>query len=137
MKKRIAIFAFVVIVILLYNHYRNLTPRLELLMEQRGGIHNFYIEGDKVYIVCGVTVRNNTDTKIAYSLEAISEDDYNSGLLKSEKLEGYDETIENNIFSINGKEVQTFIVVFVGEHGGYPRKKDRLAPEIVIHEITE
>lgn len=126
------ILAIAITVLFLYNRYYVSKPDLELVTEQGVGIHDFYIKDDKVYIVGGITVKNNTDTQLTYSLFATSDADYNSGLIKSAKLEGFDETVSTNIFSIADHDFQTIIVVFVGDYAGFPQKADRLMPEITI-----
>ncbi|WP_312429679.1 hypothetical protein [Lacrimispora sp.] len=111
-----------------------LISRLELVSEQGGGIEDFYIEDDKVYIIGGVTIKNNTEDELSYSITANSEVDFQSGLLKSAILKGFDENLSENIFSIGGHEVQTIKIFFVGDYAGYPKKSDRLMPEITIIE---
>ena len=106
--------------------------KLELVSEQGGGIEDFYIEDEKVYIIGGVTIRNNTEDELSYSLTANSESDFKSGLIKSAILNGFDEDLSTNIFSIGGYEVQTKKIIFVGDYAGYHKKSDRLMPEITI-----
>ncbi len=119
----------------LYN-YNASKPALELVPDtyngENPGLHDFYIKDGKVYIVGGVTIKNNTDETVEYSLYAQSEEDYKSGLITYPVMEGYDETLATNKFSIAGNETETFTVVFVGEHGGYNQKRDRLMPDIML-----
>ena len=111
-----------------------LIPKLELVSDQSGGIEDFYIEDDKVYINGGITIRNNTEDELSYSLTANSEADFQSGLLTSAILKGFDENLSTNIFSIGRHEVQTIKIIFVGDYAGYPKKYDRLMPKITIVE---
>lgn len=111
-----------------------LISKLELVSGPGGGIEDFYIEDDKVYIIGEVIVRNNTEDELLYSLTAKSEEDFQSGLIKSAILKGVDEDLSSNIFSIERHEVQTIRIIFVGDYAGYPKKANRLMPEITIIE---
>lgn len=126
----------IAVIILVFKNSKNdkLIPKLELVSDQRGGIEDFYIEDDKVYIICGITIINNTEDELSYSLTANSEADFRSGLITSAILKGFDENLSTNIFSIGGHEVQTIKIIFMGDYAGYPKKNDRLMPEITIVE---
>ena len=118
--------------VLLYNKQNAPLPNLQLITEQGAGIHDFYIQNNKVYIVGGVSIKNNTSEMQKYSLTATSEYDHENGLIKSATLEGYDDSLESNEFTIAGNETQTFTIVFVGDYAGTPQKGNRLMPEISI-----
>lgn len=126
----ILILALIVAGVILYNH--STSPDLELLSEQSEGLRDFYIEDGKVYVVGEVSVKNNSDEKMTYSLVGWSGDDYESGLIKEPVLKCFDEHLETSVFEIEAKETKTFNVVFVGEHGGNTQKANRLMPEITI-----
>jgi len=134
MKKIICVSILILVLVIagaiLYSHFT--APDLELLSEQNSGLHDFYIEDGKVYVVGGVSVKNNSDEKMIYSLVGWADADYKSGLIKGPVLNGFDENLEASVFEIEAKETKTFNVVFVGEHGGNMQKANRLMPEITI-----
>ena len=139
MKKVLYICSIIILTIVILFVVKNekkdkVISKLELVSEQGGGIEDFYIEDEKVYIMGGVTIRNNTEDEVSYSLIANSESDFKSGLIKSAILNGFDENLSTNIFSIEGYKVQTIKIIFVGDYAGYPKKNDRLMPEITIIE---
>lgn len=128
----IYIISLVCIILFLFIIFCPIKPDLELISEQRGGIHDFYVENDKVYITGGLTIKNNTKNDIKYSIIGTSDADFEIGLLRSKLLIGYDETLETNMFEIGGEETQTFNVTLVGEYNGVYKKYDRLMPEITL-----
>lgn len=123
---------FIILFLFLFMAFGKIKPDIEIISEQRGGIHNFYVENDKVYITGGLTIKNNTKNNIKYSIIGTSDDDFEIGLLKSKLLIGYDEKLETNMFEIGGKETQTFNVTLVGEYNGIYEKYDRLMPKLTI-----
>lgn len=120
------------IILFLIIAFCKIKPDIEIISKQGGGIHNFYVEDDKVYITGGLTIKNNTKNNIKYSIIGTSDDDFEIGLLKSKLLIGYDEKLETNMFEIGGKETQTFNVTLVGEYNGIYEKYDRLMPKLTI-----
>ena len=105
-------------------------PAIEILTKQDAGIKDFYIKNREVHIAAGITVKNNTDDHISFMLTAESQSDYESGLITSPLLLGYDEDFSATVFNLQGKETKTFDVIFVGEHGDFNQKADRLIPQI-------
>lgn len=120
------------IILFLIIAFCKMKPDIEIISEQGGGIDNFYVEDDKVYITGGLTIKNNTKNNIKYSIIGTSDDDFEIGLLKSKLLIGYDEKLETNMFEIGGKETKTFNVTLVGEYNGICEKYDRLMPKLTI-----
>lgn len=96
---------------------------------------DFYIEGEKVYIKCELTIKNYSSVDKSFQLSAILKDDVKLGLLKSENLKGYNQELTNDKFTIEKKTTETFSVIFVGDFAGTNRKHDRNLPEIVITTI--
>lgn len=107
-------------------------PNLEVLSDGNG-IQDFYIENDKVYIIGGITVRNNTDHVIKYTLTGISKEDYDNGLLKSPYLSVFNEDGTANSFIIYANDTNTYNVMLVGEFAGNEVKYNRLMPQILIN----
>lgn len=96
---------------------------------------DYAIEGDKVYIYCGITVKNSSSGAKTFQLNAIMKDDVELGLLKAENIKGYNSDLTSDIFTIEKKTTDAFPVVFVGDFAGTNKKHDRLVPEIVITEV--
>jgi hypothetical protein len=102
---------------------------LELIKED-SFFNDFEVIGDKVFIKCIITVKNNTENNIQYKINAIFEDDVRIGLLKNEKLEGYAEDLMSNVFIISASETIKYqTVIFVGEFAGNYRKYNRELPK--------
>lgn len=99
------------------------------------GIMDFYIEDETVHIVAGITIRNHTDSPQRFKLTGKSDVDYESGLITSPTLFGYNEDLSTDEFMINSKETATFTVIFTGQHGHNNQKADRLIPEISLQLI--
>ena len=108
---------------------------LEILTKQNSGIKNFYIENEKVYIVTGITIKNNTDDDKKFLVIAESLEDYESDLITTPVLQGYDESLSTKEFFINGNETKIFNVIFVGTHGTNNQKADRLIPKLSVQII--
>lgn len=103
---------------------------LKIVTSDDAGIKDFYIENGNVYIVTGISIKNNTSKQIKYNLIACSDEDYESGLIRTRELQGFDETLSTNEFLIEANATETFTVVFVAENGENNVKHDRLIPEI-------
>ena len=131
-KKSILLIFLICLNILFVGCSSNSKDKVTVISKQHNGISDFYIKDGYVYIIGGVTVQNNTNNTVSFSLEARSDADYESGLLKSPLLIGYDNNSNSSIFTINGNEVKTYTVSFVGEHGNYNIKNNRLMPYISI-----
>ncbi len=112
-------------------------PDIEILTKKNSGIKDFYIENEMVHIVTGLTLKNNLNSTVQFILTAESIEDYESGLITSPTLHGYNETLTNKVFSINENEKITIDVVFVGTHGKNDKKVDRLLPEIKVQKTGD
>lgn len=91
---------------------------------------DYYVDSDKVYTKCVVTVRNSGPGRMEFLLYADMDKDARSGLLKNGNLEGYNEALSNERFVLEGKTTETFSVIFVGDYAGSNTKHDRYMPRI-------
>ncbi len=96
---------------------------------------DFYVEGEKVYIKCELTIKNFSSVDKSFQLNAILKDDVELDLLKSENLKGYSQELTNDKFTVEKKTTKTFSIVFVCDFAGTNRKHDRNLFEIVITTI--
>ncbi len=94
---------------------------------------DFRVEDGKVYIPCRISLTNLTEENLIFSMKGEFLKDYKSHLITSKTLIAFEENNEQKSqFSISGGKTQVFIVVFIGEFGGYERKFDRLPPPNII-----
>lgn len=99
--------------------------------ESESYFNDFKVEGDKVHIICDITIENisNKDSKI--KLKASFPDDVNS-LLKQEELYGINIANQAGKFSIPANSQKMIQVDFIGDFAGTNVKHDRLLPKIAI-----
>lgn len=89
----------------------------------------FYIEENKVFVKCEVTIQNRGDKDKYINLLANMEEDKNNGLLKSAIIFGYDKK-GNNEFIIPANSQKDYEVFFIGDFGGTAVKQNRNLPII-------
>lgn len=128
----IAIIMFVVVFL-----FVNDKERYIQIAEDKSYFSDFFIQGEKVYIECELTLKNSSSNNITFQLNAIMKDDVELGLLKDENLKGYYQDLANDIFTIGKNETKTYSIVFVGDFAGINKKHDRKLPEIVITVVDE
>lgn len=92
------------------------------------GINDFNIVDGEVYIVSGITVKNNSDSICRFRIVGKSEEDFESGLLVSPDLVAVDYDTKSDIFEIEAFSQKTFRIIYVGEQGDFDKKYDRLVP---------
>lgn len=131
MKKLLIILMSLVVLIAGFIFINNKANSLQIVKE-KSFFSDFYVEGDKAYIQCEITINNFSSTDKIFKLNAISEDDVKVGLLKTKNLKGYNQELTSDKFTIKKKSTQTFVVVFTGEFAGTYKKYDRKIPEVII-----
>ena len=94
---------------------------------------DYSVKGDKVYIYCTVFIKNNSQNEKNVMLNALFDNDVETGLLKESVLKGYDIDRQTEVFELI-KGVNKLEVVFIGEFAGTAQKHDRLLPQIKIIE---
>ena len=103
--------------------------QLEIINE-KSYFNDFTIIEEKVYIECRITIRNNTEKNISFKINATFEDDVRLGLLQNDLLEGYNEDLINNVFSIPANEtIAYWKIIFIGDFAGNYKKHDRALPK--------
>lgn len=92
------------------------------------GISDFYLVDGGVYIVSGITVKNNSDSTCRFRIIGRSEEDFESGLLSTPDLTAVDYDNESDIFEIEAFSQKTFKIIYIGKQGSFDKKHDRLVP---------
>ena len=109
---------------------------LEILKE-KSYFHEFEVINEKVLIRCNIFIKNNTKNNVSFKINAIFKDDVRTGLIKQEILEGYNEDLETNIFTISANEIVNFTVIFLGEFAGQYQKHNRELPKKINIDILK
>ena len=137
-KSIVIVFTFLSIFVLLNACENSQPPSSSLITidKSKSFFSDFEIRDDKVYILCNVVIKNTFSIEKEIKLNAIFNDDKESGLLKEALLAGYKDDFETDIFCVNSGE--TIIkVFFVGDWGGNRIKHDRNLPDINITIIQD
>jgi hypothetical protein len=92
---------------------------------------DFYVEDEKVYIECALSVNNATGAEQAVEFVADCSDDVKGGLLKYAELHSYSADHETVKFHIPTGETR-IEVIFIGEFAGNAQKQNRLLPNITV-----
>ncbi len=93
-------------------------------------------EGDIVFNTT-ILLTNNTQEDKFVSIKGDFETEYKVGMIKTQILEGFDTETGFKIFLIPADSQILFNVSFSASGKAGMKKTDRLAPEIIIEEITE
>jgi len=138
--KKILIISFgivaVIIVVVIFLFINNNDGDLQIVKDT-SYFSDFSVDGEKVYIKCEFTLKNSSSNDNMFQLNAIMKDDVELGLLKEENLEGYNQNLTSDKFTIGKNETKTYSVIFVGDFAGTNKKHDRNLPKIVITTIEE
>jgi len=103
--------------------------------EYKSYLSDFYTKDEKVHFLCELWIYSDKAKTQTVELEAHSDEDYESGLIKTNHLIGYEKQKLEKVIQLE-KGYNHVIVDFVGEFGGGDVKYDRLLPEITIKNIT-
>ena len=135
MKKLNRIYPVVIMAVLLYFVFFIINKSaLPQIVTNKSSFSSFYVQNDKVYINCSITIKNNNDEPRDFSLCALMNADFKSGLLKQAKIYAYNNG-KKAVFNIKSNKEQTYNVVFIGDYGGNLQKNNSSLPQIEI--ITE
>jgi hypothetical protein len=130
MKKANRILPVVIMAVLLYFAFYIIDKNYGLqIISSESSYSSYYIQNDKVYICCKVTVKNSSNESKKFTLDALMNDDYKNGLLKQAKIFAYNND-EKSVFNIKSNSTSTYDVVFVGDYGGNLQKNDKKLPQI-------
>ena len=94
------------------------------------------IEGDIVFNTA-VLLTNNTQEDKFVSIKGDFETEYKVGMIETQILEGFDTETGFKIFLIPADSQIMFDVSFSTKGKDGMKKPDRLAPEIIIEEVSE
>lgn len=103
--------------------------------ESKSSFSSFEIKEEKVYMYTSVTIVNQYNRDIKFRVNAKSQEDKENGLLKTEKLFGFDKNSMEKDFFIEENATANYEIVFIGESDGGDSKSNRTLPQIVIEEI--
>lgn len=135
MKKRNKVYPVIIMAVLLYFAFYIINKNTVLqIITNESSYSSYYVQNDKVYINCTITIRNDTDETKKFSLCADMNDDFKGRLLKQAKIYAYNND-KKAIYTLKSDTIQTYNVVFVGDFGGSLQKHDELLPQIEI--LTE
>ena len=145
-KKSLVVFGIIIVLIILitcmiYPQRRN--KLIIILDKENSYFHSFEVKDGKVYMYSEISLENTSNKQVRFKIFANSYEDEKNALLSDKRMEGYEwvidedsrkaKTINNNIFSLKGKEKITGLKrVFVGKHGSKNVKQDRNLPDIDI-----
>jgi hypothetical protein len=80
-----------------------------------------------------VTIKNNTNNFNIFRINAVFEDDVRIGLLENKILEGYEDDLEMNVFTILPNEIIEYKkIIFIGKFAGTYQKYSKALSEIYI-----
>jgi hypothetical protein len=116
------------------NHNKNQIEELHILKES-SFYNDFYIEGEKVYIECKITIKNNSNNERSFKLHGDFKEDVQLGLLKNENLIGYRQDLNTTEFTVDKKSKQFFTVTFIGDFAGNNKRYNRNLPKIRVELI--
>ena len=130
-KKSLVVFGIIIVLIILitcmiYPQRRN--KLIIILDKENSYFHSFEVKDGKVYMYSEISLENTSNKQVRFKIFANSYEDEKNALLSDKRMEGYEwvidedsrkaKTINNNIFSLKGKEKITGLkIVFVSEHG--------------------
>lgn len=132
MKQKNKVFSVILMAVLLYFafYFINKSAVLQIITSESSYL-SYYVQNDKVYFSCKVTVINDKNDEEKFSLCAEMNDDYKSGLLKNPDIYAFSNE-KKEIFDMKPNTQQTYDVVFVGVYGGNLQEADNSLPQIEI-----
>lgn len=114
---------FALLIILVIVVLKSCVPKEDIsLVPEESFYSGYYVENDKVYINCTLTVNSERNQNVRF--EGDFEDDVKTGLLT-------ETTLKTTPFDIK-KGKQRIDVTFVGEFGGTNKKANRHLPDITV-----
>lgn len=142
------IFSIVICVLLLIYingcAFNQNNPTLEVVLDDvaYNDVHSFFkdysVNENTIEFNCFLAIKNNSQFKKTFAIEADFETDYNSGFITEKTLSGYDKSTGLKVFAIEPNTTTVFEnVCFSAPKGSSCNKKNnRLLPKIKIREVT-
>jgi hypothetical protein len=143
MKKKPIILAFSFVVLFvtafsLYYRYHQNSNELSYNYDE-SNFHEFYTD-NKGYVNyrCEIVVKNNSNKKVSFTMEADVLEDWLLRLTKESYAFAYKNSSPNyEVFKINPNSEQTYPVIFKVLSAGGKKKLDRLPPTNIIFNIIK
>ena len=124
------LFMMAVIIVLICVYAKMKKNNVELLHSD-SYYDEFYINKDKVFLKCYVTIENSSHNDEYIYLTANMEEDADNGLLKSPLVSGYNKKGSDKFF-IPANSKRGYDVIFIGDFAGKSVKLNRRLPPIEI-----
>lgn len=134
MKKIIIIVFSILIIVMIYMIISLSGNRIEVI-KNKSYFDTFEIEDDETSIYCVLSIKNNSNEKISFSINADFEKDYESGLVTDRVITGIWEESGERVVTLNaGEELLYKKIVFKSQNNGCDVKNSRNLPKIEISE---
>ncbi|RKM56980.1 hypothetical protein D6853_02875 [Butyrivibrio sp. X503] len=133
MKKNIVIIlSLVIVIVIAFFLVSSNKPRIQLI-EKESYFDTFEVVNGETRIMCVLSIKNNTDEMITLSVNAIFDQDYQSGLVSDKTVEGvWDDTGVAEISLAPKEKVSYKKIIFSSPNAGCDTKTDRNLPEIQL-----
>ena len=133
MKRSILIVGICLFTLLLLGYITIMQSPKISIVSSKSYLNDWYIDGDYVYFDCHLVVQSQYNSDVTFAVTAFSEEDFQSGLVSSAKLD----CVEQRLCITFGSKETAFDVLFVAPHGNKLTKENRLLPtEIILHSIV-
>ena len=137
MKKILLILMVGIVVLLCGCNETEKTEKLTYNYDESSMIGDFTIKNNEVIIPCSISVTNNTNEELSFTMTGAFEQDEDNPLLKRRSIPAYPEEDKFALFHISPNSTKEYQVLFIGEHAGGTEKMDRLPPEDIIFVTTD
>ena len=107
------------------------------LNEKKSYLSEFSIVGDKVQIVCYITVCNTYNTDKTIWIKGDFSSEVENGLISDEILYAVDSDKNKCQYMLQPKEEKSFYVTFIGKFAGTEQMTSRQLPPISIEEVSQ
>ncbi len=94
-------------------------------------------KNNEVIITEEIHIQNRSNDLQNFRVIGIYLEDFNQGLLTTEKLNGYIGNRKQEILELGANQEKTFKINFIGNKGAINTKQDRNPPEDIVFEIIE
>lgn len=133
MKRNMLIAGICLFILLLLGYITIMQSPKISIVTSKSYLNDWYIEGDYVYFDCHLVVQSQYNTDATFAVTAFSEEDFQSGLVSSAKLD----CVEQQLYITFGSKETAFDVLFIAPHGDKQTKANRLLPtKIILHSVV-
>ncbi|WP_339184227.1 hypothetical protein [Paenibacillus sp. FSL R5-0701] len=92
---------------------------------------------NEVIITEEIHIQNLSNDSQSFKVIGVYSDDFNNGLLTTEKLNGYIGNRKQEILELAANQEQTFRIDFIGKKGQINTKQDRNPPKEIVFTIID